>query len=468
MLKIKAVARKSLLLCLFALLTLPMTASADEDSLFASIRLYDGIDPADQSEIARRVAEGFLPIMRESEGFVGYYLLPADDKLAAVSLFESPEQAAASNEAARDFVAENLAPLLPNPPTAHEGAVGLNVRGDMMRGLPSSLYASLRVYADFDMTRFDESTEQAKSELVPELLAIDGFFAQYSVATTGSVVVAISIYDSPAAAEANSNAVDFSRGQVAPRSPQVPTGFSSSLAVAALADTADGANLIAREIFASVRVYDGVDPTDRAEIQQLTVEGFLPIMRSSAGFVGYYWMQADDMLAAISLFEMPEQAAAATEAASAFVAETVAMLLPNPPTVVEGAVDVYYAMNEQDILSQSLPSLYAALRLYDNYDLSDRDEAAALVERIFVPQQQEAGGLFSYFTMNDGIDRVAALTVYESAEKALVANTLAAEFVAEYLPGQVTEEPVRINAELGIAALADVGMGANLVVPMGG
>ena len=112
-------------LSLLLLSALPFTAAQDmmDDSVFASVRVYDGIDPADQAEIARLTAEGFLPIMRESDGFVGYYLMPAGDSLAAISLFDSAEQAAASTERAREFVAENLAPLLPNPPLIVEGTV---------------------------------------------------------------------------------------------------------------------------------------------------------------------------------------------------------------------------------------------------------------------------------------------------------------------------------------------------------
>ena len=93
----------------------------DEASVFASVRLYDGIDPADQAEIVRLTDEGFLPLIRESDGFVGYYFLPAEDMLATVSLFDSPEQASASNDAARDFIVDNLAPLLPNAPSYLRG-----------------------------------------------------------------------------------------------------------------------------------------------------------------------------------------------------------------------------------------------------------------------------------------------------------------------------------------------------------
>ncbi len=454
-------------LALVMLLALPLMTSADEAVIFASVRIYDGIDPAEQSQIAQQTADGFLPIMRESEGFVGYFLMPAEDKLAAISLFESSEQAAASNQAARDFVAENLAPLLPNNPKVHEGSVGLHVRGEGLSTAASSLYASLRVYADFDSAHFDEANELAQAELVPGLLGIDGFFAQYTIAAADNSLVAISIYDSAtAAAEANAIGAAFTGEHIAQWAPNAPTGFSSELAVAALADTADGSNLIAGDVFSSIRIYAGINPADHPEIQRLVAEGFLPILRSSPGFVGYYLLPAGDMMAAVSLYETPQQATAATEAASDFVAENLATLLPNPPTIVEGALDVSYIMKAKDMLSQRMPSLYASLRLYDNNDLTDREAEAGLVARLFVPQLQAAGGLLSYHTMNDGVDRVVALTVYESEAKALAANSLAAAFVAEYLADSLPEDPVRINGQLGIAALANLSMGENLVAMM--
>lgn len=462
--KIKVAVRIVPLLCLFALLALPLTASAHEDVVFASVRIYDGIDPADQSQIAHNTAEGFLPILRESEGFVGYYLMPADDKLAAISLFESPEQAAASNEAARDFVAENLAPLLPNPPTAHEGAVGLHVRGDMMRGAPNSLYASLRVYADFDMAHFDEANELAKNELVPDLLAIDGFFAQYTIPASGSALVAISIYDSPAAAaQANDSAVAFSREHISQWSPNDPTGFSGDLAVAALADTEDGDNLIASETFASVRVYEGIDLADQAEIAQHTVAGFLPIISQADGFIAYFFLPAEDMLATVSIFETAEQADASNVAAADFVAENIAPLLPNAPTITAGPLGVWFIAALDDMEGGSL---YASLRVYSNYGRSNNEEELiALVADEFVPIQQEMAGFFGYITMTDDVDTLVAMSIYDSEANALAANDAAADFVIENqnLAELLTADPVRINGQLHIAALADVNMGANLI-----
>ena len=71
--------------------------------------------PAGHETYIRLLNEGFLPILRESEGFVGYYQLMVGDKHASVSLFETAAQAAASRETAKEFIAEHLAPLIPNP-----------------------------------------------------------------------------------------------------------------------------------------------------------------------------------------------------------------------------------------------------------------------------------------------------------------------------------------------------------------
>jgi hypothetical protein len=45
--------------------------------MYATVRRYEGV--TDPSEVAWRVNEGFLPIIREIEGFVDYYFVDAGD-----------------------------------------------------------------------------------------------------------------------------------------------------------------------------------------------------------------------------------------------------------------------------------------------------------------------------------------------------------------------------------------------------
>ncbi len=444
----------------------------DEEQVFVSIRLYDGVDPADQEEILRLTNEGFLPIMRESAGFVGYYLLPAGDRLAAVSLFDTEEQAAASNEKARDFVAESLAPLLPNPPQIVEGLIEVTYVADademMIDEDMTSLHAVLAIYDGFDMTRLDETVELVESVFLPALRENGGLVSYYGIGDGVDKAIALRIADSEESLQQGSDiAADFVAEYLADWLPDDPTTISGQLGIAALADTQMGANLIdgmmdEEQVFVSIRVYDGVDPADQEEIARLVDEGFLPTMRESDGFVGYYLLPAGDMLAAVSFFDTPEQASASTAAARDFVTEKLAPLLPNPPQITEGGLDVMYVTDEM----MGEGSLYGALRIYDNYDLTDRDVAVELVETGFLPILQGADGLFSYFTMDDGVDRVVALSVYDTVENALAANALAADFVAEYMSQWIPEEPTRVNGRLGVAALAAVHMGENLIDDM--
>jgi hypothetical protein len=58
---------------------------------------------------AERVRDGFVPLMRERTGFRGYYLLNGGpDVVIAISLFDSADEAMASNERAADWVRNNV------------------------------------------------------------------------------------------------------------------------------------------------------------------------------------------------------------------------------------------------------------------------------------------------------------------------------------------------------------------------
>ncbi|HLM27892.1 MAG TPA: hypothetical protein VK304_13095 [Thermoleophilaceae bacterium] len=90
--------------------------------MYATVRRYEGV--TDSAEAGRRVEEGFVPLIKGISGFVTYYWLDAGDGLmASTSVFEDQAGADESNERAADWVRENLASLLPNPPQITEGEV---------------------------------------------------------------------------------------------------------------------------------------------------------------------------------------------------------------------------------------------------------------------------------------------------------------------------------------------------------
>ena len=90
--------------------------------MYATVRRYEGV--ADTREVARLVNEGFVPIIREIEGFVDYYFVDAGDGvLVSTSIFESRSGEEQSNWRAGEFVGQHLTPLLPNMPHITAGEV---------------------------------------------------------------------------------------------------------------------------------------------------------------------------------------------------------------------------------------------------------------------------------------------------------------------------------------------------------
>jgi heme-degrading monooxygenase HmoA len=85
--------------------------------MFVAIRYYQTA-PGSIDEVVRRVKEGFVPIIMDTQGFVSYFVLAPserEDELVSVSVFEDQRGAEESNEKAEDWVKQNLSELLPLP-----------------------------------------------------------------------------------------------------------------------------------------------------------------------------------------------------------------------------------------------------------------------------------------------------------------------------------------------------------------
>jgi hypothetical protein len=86
-----------------------------EAQMFAAIRYYrttsDAVD-----EVVRQIKEAFVPVMRDTPGFVAYFVLtPRQDEIVSVSVFEDQRGAEESNKKAEEWVRQNLRELLPAP-----------------------------------------------------------------------------------------------------------------------------------------------------------------------------------------------------------------------------------------------------------------------------------------------------------------------------------------------------------------
>ena len=90
--------------------------------MYAVVRRYEGV--TDPAEAGRQVNEGFLPLLRQVQGFVAYYWVDAGGGvMVSMSVFQDPTGAEESTDRAGDFVRDRLASLLPNPPQVTAGEV---------------------------------------------------------------------------------------------------------------------------------------------------------------------------------------------------------------------------------------------------------------------------------------------------------------------------------------------------------
>jgi heme-degrading monooxygenase HmoA len=75
-------------------------------------------------EVARRVRESFVPLLRELPGFSGYYLLDGGpDVLVSVRVFDSADAALASNEVAANWIRDNVLEFVKGMPEVMAGDV---------------------------------------------------------------------------------------------------------------------------------------------------------------------------------------------------------------------------------------------------------------------------------------------------------------------------------------------------------
>jgi hypothetical protein len=90
--------------------------------MYATVRRYEGV--TDPAEAGRRVDEGFVPLLRDIDGFVAYYWLDAGEgNMASMSVFDDRAGAEASTDRAAAWVNDNIAELLPNAPSVTAGEV---------------------------------------------------------------------------------------------------------------------------------------------------------------------------------------------------------------------------------------------------------------------------------------------------------------------------------------------------------
>ena len=77
--------------------------------MYATIRRYEGVDPARTDEVVGKVNETLVPQLRKLPGFAGYYLIEAGNGvLSSLGLFETFEQAEESGKLASKWIRRAL------------------------------------------------------------------------------------------------------------------------------------------------------------------------------------------------------------------------------------------------------------------------------------------------------------------------------------------------------------------------
>ena len=95
--------------------------------MYCSLRQYEGC--TDIVELQRRIEEELLPALRDLPGFQSYTMIDClDGDVTSISVFDTEEQAEASNARATELVKASLTDLVPEAPTIWVGEVIIDSR----------------------------------------------------------------------------------------------------------------------------------------------------------------------------------------------------------------------------------------------------------------------------------------------------------------------------------------------------
>lgn len=283
-------ARVLLPLLLLVTAAAPLLANGDEDGmdcaplrladlggeLYISIRHYAGIDPDDYEAINENTRQGFVPVISASEGFVLYAMTNVPpDQLLAVNIFRSEEAMQASNEKAADFIADNLAPYLPQAPQITAGDVtvlalpgdcdedamdedGKGMADDDSEAMADDdadmdddeameameamqpLFLSFRHYSGVDPDDVPAIAEAVAGEFVAVISESPGFKLYLNLHAGGEVYGALNVFDSEEEMIAsNELAAAFVGEELAELLPEAPTIIGGDVVIYHVAHHAD-------------------------------------------------------------------------------------------------------------------------------------------------------------------------------------------------------------------------------------
>lgn len=92
--------------------------------MFATIRRYTATETIPQNDIKEfrhLISDGFIPMVKDIEGFHAYHVFVSDKELCTLSIFETKKGAEESTRRASEFVRKTPLPLQIGAPEVIEG-----------------------------------------------------------------------------------------------------------------------------------------------------------------------------------------------------------------------------------------------------------------------------------------------------------------------------------------------------------
>ena len=228
-------------------------------------------------------------------------------------------------------------------------------------------------------------------------------------------------------------------------------------------------------LFASIRLFDGVDPADFPEINHYSENEFLPLLKEAPGYRFYATRNNSEAGsgAAVNVFTSEAEMQAANALAIEHIADNLSALLPNPPEIFGGPVQLLLYANhcpemsegaadtaEATDSSEDQPAAFLGIRVYASADGdADLDAINTLIRERFAPIISAAEGFILYLTYlivdAEGEETgMVTLNLFASEEEMIAANRQAAEFVATELSDLAAGPPTVYGGAIAVLDLS--------------
>jgi heme-degrading monooxygenase HmoA len=183
----------------------------------------------------------------------------------------------------------------------------------------------------------DEIGRRVRDGLVPLLRKQPGFRAYYAFASDDGRPVAVSVFDSRAAAmAANERARAWAAENASGLLPNPPEVMSGEMQHGVVPPRPQRGG-VDEVLHVTIRTYDGVASVDRVFLR--TRSTLVPLIKGQAGLRSYCSFGSEQVhgrIVSVTAFDSAEAAAAANERVREAIAAELSELLPKPPEVMAG------------------------------------------------------------------------------------------------------------------------------------